>query len=305
MSYPRYRRSRVHGEITEAKRTEITQQYLNGMSFETIRLTYGMAFGRVKKMLEDAGVKARPAKLHTVNETFFDVIDSHEKAYFVGLIMADGCVQWNRPKTHIGKLTIGLHEEDGYILEHMARTVGYTGPVRRLVNSGEGTGSYGPHISKHLGIYNTRLISSLTQYGIHPAKSIDHPFFTNIPDEYLPSAILGYFDGDGSVSFHAKDNNRLSASFICSITFANALVNTIRRANIPCSIRTRKLKSGKLMGEVRLKGNRSCLELYRFMYQGNIPSLKRKRAKFEWVMEQQRLGLIADTSVGGWKRKVA
>lgn len=305
MSYPRYRRSRVHGEITEAKRAEITQQYLNGMSFETIRVTYGMAFGRVKKMLADAGVTARPAKYRTVNETYFDVIDSHEKAYFVGLIMADGCVQWNRPKTHIGKLTIGLHEDDGYILEHFARAIEYTGSVRRYVNKGYGEGSFGPHTSRNLGIFNARFVSPLARYGLSPAKSVDHPFFSNIPDEYLPSAILGYFDGDGSVSFHAKDSNRLSASFICSITFANALVEVIRQANIPCSVRVRKTKGGKLMGEVRLKGNRSCLELYHFMYQANIPSLKRKRAKFEWVLEQQRLGLIADTSTKGWKRKAA
>lgn len=304
MSYPRYRRSRIHGEITEAKRAEIAQQYRNGMSFETIRVTYGMAFGRVKKMLEDAGIEARPAKLHTINETYFDVIYSHEKAYFVGLIMADGCVQWNRPKTHIGKLTIGLHVDDGYILEHFAKAAEYTGPVREHFSDGTGKGSYGPHRSHNLGIYNARFVSPLARYGLSPAKSVDHPFFSNIPDEYLPSAILGYFDGDGSVSFHRTDNNRLSASFICSVTFANALANTIKAANIPCSVRIRKTKGGKLMGEVRLKGNRCCLELYRFMYQANVPSLKRKREKFEWVLEQQKLGKIKDTSTKGWERKV-
>lgn len=292
------KRNNVHirgEEPDEHTRKTVVNDYLKGMSFIDIHATHGFTFGYVKKMLKHEGMKSRPCVLHSIDETFFERIDSHVKAYWVGMLMADGCVHWNRPKTHIGKLTISLTEADSYLLDQFVAVTKYTGPIRRIEY--EDNGSYNRRPGRILGIYNARFVSPLAQYGLSPNKSVNHPFFTNIPLEFLPSAILGYFDGDGSISFSAKDNNRLSASFICSIEFATKLRDTLHSHNVKCSMRIRTLKSGLQMGEVRLKGNRSCLGLYRFMYQGNIPSLKRKREKFEWVLEQQKLGLMKDTSI--------
>ncbi len=296
MSYPRYRapRSGVWDNSPETH-AQIAKAYAEGASFEQIRVTFKCSFGRVKKILKDAGVQSRPDTLYTVNEGYFDRIDTHTKAYFIGLLMADGCVTWNRPRTMINQLHIALQRQDGEILEYLANDCEYTGKVKQL-NHPSGY-SNGPYLQSRLSISNITLVSKLTQYGLTPCKSVTHPFFLNIPEEFICSAILGYFDGDGSVSYHERDSRRLSASFICSILFADELVKVLHSKEIPCSARVRTTKNGVQMKEVRLKGNRSCLKLYRYMYQGNIPSLPRKKNKFEWVMEQQRLGLIKDTTL--------
>ncbi len=284
----------IRGEAPDPKIAEIVaHDYANGLSFEKIREKHGYGFGYVKKMLKMSGVESRPDQWHTVNREYFKVIDSHEKAYFVGLIMAVGCVLWNRPKTQINKLVLSLEEKDSYLIDQFVKAVQYSGTVTRREDSRRD--EYIRQPQRKVGIYDMEFVSALTRYGISPNKSMTHPFFTNIPKEFIVSALLGYFDGDGTVSYHANDSHRLSAGMIGSVPFIDAVVKLLHEQGLKCSSRIKKTKAGIDMKEVRMKGNRSCLAFYRYLYQAGIPCLERKKAKFEWVMEQQRLGLIKQT----------
>ena len=272
----------------------IIADYKNGFGYEYILNKYKTSFYVVKNIFKNNNINSRPAKFHTIDECFFEKIDSHQKAYFIGLILADGCVRFNRPKTIIDKLSISLTEEDSYILDFFIKMTKYSGSLKYEDYNNRVKSNRRPCFK--LSISSASFVSKLTQYGIHPNKSVNHPFFKNIPKEYLPSAILGYFDGDGSVSFSVKDGNRLSASFISSIEFAETLKKKLNEAGIKCFMRIRTTKSGFKMGEVRLKGNKSCLLLYKYMYSGNIQSLERKKLKFTKVIEQQALNLIKNTN---------
>ena len=44
--------------------------------------------------------KHQQARKHHVNKEYFHTIDSNEKAYWLGFIMADGCISWkdNNPR---------------------------------------------------------------------------------------------------------------------------------------------------------------------------------------------------------------
>ena len=53
-------------------------------------------------------------KYQDINYQFFEKIDSEEKAYFLGFIYSDGCVQSN-------SVTLKLQKKDIIILEKMKK----------------------------------------------------------------------------------------------------------------------------------------------------------------------------------------
>jgi hypothetical protein len=280
-------------EPDENIKIKIINAFLENNSVNKTSKMFNLCFQATKSILVKSGLKIDPAKYHVIDESFFETIDSHEKAYYIGLIMSDGCLLWNRRKDKVGQLLISLVEADKYILENLISLTKSSTKLRVQIHRCRDGCVRQP--MNGLCIASEVFVSHLTKYGLFPNKSVNHPFFKNIPEEFLSSAILGYFDGDGSVSI-LRQNTQLCASFISSIEFSKELYKTLLSKNIKCSIRVRKTKKGTEMGEVRLKGNNQCLKLYRYMYSSNIPSLTRKKLKFETMIDRIKLGLTKDTS---------
>ena len=137
----------------------------------------------------------RRGKYRTWNQTYFDKIDTPEKAYIVGLWSADG----NMHKT---TWSITLTEGDEYILTAIGRIILGVDP-RLSYRPGrwhvwpDGIRRYS-NPSYTLKISRKRLVSQFKALGYTPAKSAHCPFITLAP-HLMPSYILGCMDGDGYV----------------------------------------------------------------------------------------------------------
>jgi hypothetical protein len=81
----------------------------------------------IEKFLRKRGLK-KGRRLINVDESFFEKIDSHQKAYVLGLIYADG---WNNVSGN--KWGIQLTEGDGYLLEKIASLIKYEGSIKILI----------------------------------------------------------------------------------------------------------------------------------------------------------------------------
>jgi hypothetical protein len=272
------------------KYKKIAEAYLQGESYLSLGKKFKVAPTTIQKALKENKIVARKKEKYKINRNYFKEVDSHEKAYFLGLILADGCVLFNRNKTKINKLVLSLQEEDGYLIEEFKRRIGFNGPVKTKIDKRPNRKN-----STLINIFDEVFVSELTKFGIKPNKSVDHSFFVNIPDQFLPSAILGYFDGDGSVSFLKKEN-RLDCSIISSIEFSQHLHNYLISKGIKNNISIRKTKNGTSLGMIKIKGNKQGLAFFRFLYQNETPFLKRKKQKFELVIQSQALGLIKKTN---------
>ena len=75
---------------------------------------------KLSKIMKDAGIEIiRYRRKYALNETFFEVINSEEKAYWLGFIAADGCVYRRtlsinlniKDKEHLEKLITVLNSE--------------------------------------------------------------------------------------------------------------------------------------------------------------------------------------------------
>ena len=132
------------------------------------------------------------------NADYFEVIDTPEKAYFLGFIFADGCLIDN-PKEYRYKLNIKIHNKDEDILERFILLLDSEVKIWR---------SRKRDISE-VGFSSKKMINDLKNIGIHQNKTytIEYPKI----DEKLERHFLrGYFDGDGCIRINEdkRDQSR-------------------------------------------------------------------------------------------------
>lgn len=131
-----------------------------------------------------------------INRTYFNSIDTEHKAYFAGLMLADGNVQESNKKY---ECKISLKKEDGYILNEFKKELKAINPIREIVTQ---SGS----IQDTFSFYGKELISGLKHIGVIENKSGKTFLSNNIPNDFKRHFIRGFFDGDGSI-FNTSSKN--------------------------------------------------------------------------------------------------
>ena len=158
---------------------------------------------KVKKILTENNITIRSrkeqniltnkARTNQVNHNYFSNIDSTQKAWLLGFLMADGWVEKNR-----NRINIELSSVDKEILEKIQKELNIKkGFLERETNKGFSVCRLTWTSEKHK--------TQLAKYGIINRKTYaeNHlPIFDNQDLTY--AFILGYFDGDGSISINDK-----------------------------------------------------------------------------------------------------
>lgn len=167
---------------------EILKLYTQGNNIESISKQLNCYPQAVASVLKHIG-EYKSYRPNQGNTRYFQNIDSNIKAYFLGFIAADGCVQSNGKNSY--GLTITLHEKDRVILDKLREEIGSEKPLILIPSKN--------HI--RFTLFNKDMYNDLNKLGIVPNKSlIIEDIIKNIPQEYRHSFVLGYFDGDGSVT---------------------------------------------------------------------------------------------------------
>ena len=224
-----------------------------GVSYETIR--------RSARRLGLTFKTGAPRKYHR-NEQFFDAIDTEQKAYVLGLFMADG---YNDTKK--GIIRLKLQERDKAILEQVKSMLGYTGKLyKHTYNKPNQQDQYA------LQIRSKYLSDRLAELGVIPYRRLAMSFPTNLPQDLIPHYIRGFFDGNGSVY-----NSRVSISG--NIGFIEELQNLlITELGIS---KTKIALQNKACGNMHLYKLKDIDALAEYLYKDTTIWLKRKRDKFD------------------------
>ena len=212
----------------------------------------------IKKLSQQEKSKqqSQNARKWHINQDYFKTWSS-DMAYVLGLWFADGCIYRER------MFDITLHSKDKYILKKISEKLGYEGDLYDYVD----------RQSCRLNFSCVVIYNDIVSLGGKECKSCDIQF-PQVPEEYLPDFIRGYFDGDGSVM--SLKNNRLNSAFTCgSKQFLDDLLKILKdKAGIEggsYDISSKSLRFGK----------RDTLKLGDYIYKNN-PELfvLRKRKKF-------------------------
>lgn len=206
---------------------------------------------------------------YTLNESFFKEW-SHEMAYILGFITADGCI-YSGSEGDKYVLTIGLNSKDKYILESIANIMGYNGPVYDNINQN----------TSCLSINSKEIFNDLNALGLSPRKSLTLEWPKNIPDEFMCSYVLGFFDGDGSV-FHIKHPHQarpyIGVNFVGTQSFLLGVRKVLNQqiGRDASNVRGYKIKSGTYYG-LCYSGDETIKIIYDYLYSNSREDLRLTR----------------------------
>lgn len=172
------------------------KQNYQTMTHDEIAKRIGRTKTAVDIKLSKLGLKK--SKYH-YNCNFFNIINSEEKAYWLGFIFADGYVHFNTDVRNY-ELGIELQASDYLHLKKFNKSLNGNVDVkfreRDIYWENQGyTRSYKTCLIR---FYSRTLIEPLLKYNIANGKS-DTLDFPDIPLEYYSPFIRGFFDGDGCI----------------------------------------------------------------------------------------------------------
>lgn len=181
----------------EVNRTKILEMYNDGQSIKNISKYFNLSAGPITRVLKSEGINLKlrigsNSRFRKVDETFFDIIDTPEKAYILGWIISDG---------YVNKYKLSFYLKDIEILEM----------IKRILKSEHKISSksiYDKRTEKtykqtSLQINSQKISQSLSRLGINQAKSynVDLPKIRNKLHSHL---LRGIFDGDGYIGIGQK-----------------------------------------------------------------------------------------------------
>lgn len=242
----------------------ILDKFNNGKSINQISKEIGHSDSEIWKLLKKNGIDTYRYKCkYTVDETFFEVIDTEEKAWVLGWWMSDGNVMAS------GKIRIGLNSIDEEVLYKIAKCLNWNGPLQyKKANGKKGKQSI-------LNIDRKKLADDLIKLGCPPKKSLILEFPKSIPEYLYPHFIRGFFEGDGGV---AKNRGKYRmASFTSTDIFCNKLNQILKKLDIN-STNFYYRKKGRPTGSLQFGRLEETKKLLRYMYEDAKVYLDRKLA---------------------------
>lgn len=222
---------------------KIIDLYRNGNSTVVIGKMYGVSNKPIARLLEHyniprTGVGRR--KYH-VNESYFDKINTPNKAYILGFLFADGSN--NRDKCTI---SMSLEERDREILERIRIEMENEHCLEYLDYSNKHDFGYNYKNQYRMLIFSSHMCDTLIDKGMIPNKSLKLSFPKYLDENLVSHFIRGYFDGDGSMG--VGDVSKLSSSLHISITstreFCIALNHILQQHEIEGKVSDASCKNG-------------------------------------------------------------
>lgn len=230
---------------------------------------------RIKKILLENNIhiytQSEQKRTKIINENYFDNIDSHRKAYYLGLLYADGTVSKNS-----NRVQISLQEKDVYILEQFKKDLECDYKLTLIPYHDKN-----PNWSNQycLTISNTHIHDALISHGIFPNKSLILEFPTDLDEQYYNSFILGYMDGDGNL---CKSPREKRARLVSTENFCKKIAEIVKeKLDVNCSIMLCHHKTDVSTRTLQIAGGKQVKRFLDWIYSNCDIYLERKHKIYE------------------------
>lgn len=267
----------MRSKITESQELEIIKKYVSGESRNSLAIEYRAGQKTINAIFFKHNIKLKTPserlRTYYCNHNIFDEL-SYQSAYWLGFFAADGCITSNS-----NQLTLALAEKDISHLIKFKEFLESEHPLKKkiikLSYEKIGTREY---TAWEFRIRSYEIVKAMLKYNITPKKSLTLEF-PNLPEEYIRSFILGYFDGDGTIGFYQK---KLYFKLVSTYSF---LIKVQEHLMKMCDATETKLIKRGDNGTFILSynGNISCAKIYEYLYDSKIEGcyLNRKYQIFD------------------------
>lgn len=208
--------------------------------------------------------KSECKRKNVINKHYFDEIDSHRKAYYLGLLFADGTISGRN-----NRLQISLQEKDKDIIFQFREDLESDYKISKLEYSKKNPNWQDQYC---LTISNREIHNALINHGMLPNKSLILEFPVDLDEKYYCSFILGYLDGDGSI--HKKEER---ISLVSTENFCNRIASIVKdKFGIHCSIYFCHGKKDKTTRTLQIAGRNQVKTFLDWLYSKCDIFLERK-----------------------------
>lgn len=192
--------------LTEEQAQFVMDNYLN-MSYSEIGEIVGKSGKQIEGWVRNH-IPDRIKKQREINDAYFNIIDTPEKAYWLGFIYADG---WISKHIHSSKdvhprfnyeFGMELQRCDEYLLYQLNDALGGKNIIKQVTR--ELVIVDNNHVTKSessiLRVYSKNIVEDLNSHCIDYNKS-SSPIFPMVDLSLFPEYLRGLIDGDGCIHY--------------------------------------------------------------------------------------------------------
>lgn len=269
-------------KMTDEQNLDMVNKYISGQfNCASLARIYGVTKACIRQKLLRRGIKivydhSKTVRKYDFDFNFFETINTEAKAYFLGLLFADG-YNHNIRNT----IVLSLQERDVELLNMLSSQISYTGKLfyeNRKIKKPKWQNQY------KLMLNSSKLKADLTRLGCTNKKSLTLKFPTEkqVPSHLMNHFVRGYFDGDGTIGFYHPtkhpNQTKCSARVVSSCYFIDGLRTLIlRELGVDGHALISKPKSNNQITTVlNFQSRKKALPFLEWIYENANFYLKRK-----------------------------
>jgi len=229
----------------------------------------------IAKRIKEYNLSHLPTKgkWKSFNENYFETIDNEEKAYWLGMIAADGSLYTPPPRYKRKRINLSLAEKDLKHLKKFGKAIEANFEPRKRSRKLNGKVFYR---YRYL-LSSNKMYYDLINKGILERKSLVLEPPKNVSMDLIRHWIRGYFDGDGCI--HLNKYKRGIVSIAGTESVMNFIKEIVGFGWVNCSIKGRK----NPLYSYRVNSMNEVEKFMVYLYKGSTISLDRKRKIFGGV----------------------
>jgi len=271
---------------------EIAQDYQKGLSFEELSKKYPISIESLIRLKNRNWKRTTNRKnKYSFDENFFDVIDTEQKAYWLGFMYADGYILSKR-KDHKRRnqsqsfgMSLGIQDIDA--LENLKEDLQADNPIN-IYEVGQTSFSYGNKVARLL-FTSQHTVDQLKEKGCSEQKTftITFPSENVVPKELVHHFIRGYFDGDGSLSRYDL-MNKWNLHFVGTYEFLMG-IQEFFHTNVKLDQRWPERNNNNY--SLKYCGNQQIKRFMNILYEDAHRFMKRKYDKYLELLNTVKTGV--------------
>lgn len=224
-------------------------------------------------------------RVYSLDESVFDLINTEEKAYWLGFLYADGYNHEDR-----NCISLRLQEEDIESLESFKKFLKTDKEIKIYKRSTRIKRI--PHNYCELCINSPKLSKRLAELGCFQKKTYTLEFPTFLREDLIRHFIRGVFDGDGCISVTERKDRRVRGSSM-NIQFTIAGRPEFISVCQDWLCKSTGLKKTKLntiknnfAASVHYGGKGNITKIFKYLYEDSTIYMKRKYKKFQMIVSR-------------------
>jgi DNA invertase Pin-like site-specific DNA recombinase len=257
-------------ELSEEQLLEVKELIKSKVTQKEIAEKFDLGLVTLQKRLKENNVET---KLYKVKHDYFSIVDTEEKAYFLGFMYADGY----NGEFH-NQIKLKLHRKDKAILESFLKALTYGETLPPLSEDFSGNSD-----TLSVQLTSKQLCDDLAALGCIQAKAHKTTFPTFLNSELMRHFVRGYFDGDGSIYSRIRKSGQeyITVNFTGCFDFINEL-NTYLTKELSISSNSVVNIGESTTSQVAYSSYSDIQALKNYLYENCNPELylKRKFNKF-------------------------